>query len=92
MKYKVIIPKPIAKPERYNSKTLIISFEDGWGQNSKTIHSLNDEEEFDIDIPDDIEYVGESKCLDGMTFDVSLEYSNPTGTRKEYFRLVPQKV
>lgn len=91
MKYRVFIKPPSAK-RMAGKKTLFIQAEDGWGQGWKKSVLLTDETTYEFDVADDIDYIGETTCVDGMTFNVWVEYENSTGSRKETFQLVPQRI
>lgn len=91
MRYSVTIPK--AKSDRMNkeNKTLIIEQSDGWvGYPPKRITLKPEVIHCEFEIPDDFEYVYNTKTIDGPTFNVKIEYANSSGSRKETYQLVPQ--
>ena len=74
------------------NKVLKITANDGWGQGWDKSYPLTNETEFEFEVRDDVEWIGQTTCNDSMVFNVSVEYSNSTGSRKETVHLVPQKI
>ena len=99
-KYKVILPPPSAKRMAGNGK-VVITFSKGWGGDciiiqrdgfDQDIHALElGLTEVEFEVPDDYEWIGSTKSMDGNTFSVRIEYTNSTGSRKEKQSLKPIK-
>lgn len=92
-KYSVVIPPPKAKRMMNLPKTLHVVMSDGWvhgGHREYTIPA--DKFSADFELHDDAEYRYNTSVIDGLTFDVFVEYKNESGTRNEKKHLVPQLV
>lgn len=91
MKYRVYLPKPSAK--RLVNVQLIVNFYDAWGGDKQTITPMeSDKMMAEFEVPDDYEWIYNTKILDGHTFSVEVEFSNSKGTRVQKKALVPEKI
>lgn len=92
MKCNVVIPKPKAS-RMDKEKKIVIEKSNGWTCCGRTSHTIPaNQQGFEFEIPDDYEYVFNRTMCDGPTFNVWVEYSNESGTRKEKVFLVPEVV
>ena len=90
MKWKVNIPE---LSKRMVNRKLVVDCWDGWGYSCKKEWKLEEMHEDAIfELSNDHEYVNDTACIDGLVFDVKIEGSNITGTRKEIKRLIPEKL
>ena len=91
MKYQVVIPRPSAK--RMKRAVLIISRESGWETFGNKVFDVDlSKSSFEFEVDDSFEYIEDTTCNDGFVFDVCVEFSNDSGSRKEKFHLVPMKM
>ena len=92
MKWQVVIPKPPVKRMEGSGK-LFIRYDDGWsGGFAKQLPLEPDQTIAEFEVSEEYEWIGSTSICDGTTFEVWVEYSNSTGSRKTNVRLVPQKV
>ncbi len=72
---------------------IIVDKGDGWVGYAPQIYEINaDIGKFEFEVADDFEYRYDTSTIDGPTFDVTVEFSNDSGSRTERFRLVPMKI
>lgn len=106
-RWRIAVTPPKAKRMAKNGK-LIIHFSHGWEGGYRKEHDLQDalvqwdnkskELEvgdcniFEFDIDDNYEYIYNTSVSDGDTFELVLEYTNSTNTRKETIKPVPERI
>lgn len=91
MKYQVAIPKPSAK--RLKKGILVITLESGWEvYPSRTYDLVPEQASFEFEVEDPFDYVYDTSVIDGNVFNVYVEYSNDSGSRKEKYSLVPMRI
>ena len=98
MRYRVVIPSPSAKRLAANAK-IVVTKHTGW-EFDELVSSFPDYEyhdlepgtsSFEFEVPDKYAWSYSNSIINGWWFKVELEYSNSTGSRKENYRLVPEK-
>lgn len=93
VKWRIYIPKPRAERMAKESRTVIINISDGWEENRRLTFELPPElSTFDFELDADIEPIYNTSVIDGLTFDVSIEFKNACGSRHEKFSLVPENL
>jgi hypothetical protein len=74
-------------------KTLHVTFGDGWGHGGVHKYTIPaDKFSAEFSLNDDAEYKYNTSMIDGLTFDVFVEYKNESGSRTERKHLVPELV
>ena len=91
MKYFVIVPPPKSK-RMIENRQLLIYLEDGWDGCKQIINPVCNLGKTEIDVPEEYEWLFGTSKNDGSTFQVIVEYTNSTGSKKEMYNLVPEKV
>jgi hypothetical protein len=73
-------------------KSVVIYCGGSWGCScrDKVLEYKPGQTELEFELPRDIEWIVNSKFIDGPTFDVIVHFENSTGTRKETIQLVPE--
>jgi hypothetical protein len=91
-KWKVSIPLPKSK-RMEGTGVLVVQKNEGWGGTVYDKYKIGPEfVDAIFEVSDEYEWRGASSVIDGNDFDVYIEYTNSTGSRKETIRLVPEKV
>jgi len=90
MKYIVEIPQPSAK--RLKHVKLTIELSDGWVAYKPRVYDLTNQTSFEFEVDDDFDYLRETSVIDGPNFDVYVEFSNDSGSRKEKIHLTPKRI
>lgn len=91
-KWKVDIPLPKSK-RMEGTGILVVQRNVGWMGTFYDRYKIGPEfKDAIFEIDSSYEWIGETSTIDGDDFDVYIEYTNSTGSRKESFRLVPEKV
>lgn len=91
MKYRVSILPPKAK-RMIGSAKLVITLHQGQEGDTKIEHKVAKAGDFDFEVPDGYEWIYSSSILGGNSFSLSVQYSNDTGSRKESYNPVPEKI
>lgn len=81
---------------------IIVSLNNGWeGEELVTYNSKEDffvyelkekHASFTFDVPDRYQWIHSTDIVDGWSFSVACEYVNSSGSRKQTYQLVPQKL
>jgi hypothetical protein len=91
-KWKVQIPLPKSK-RMEGTGVLVVARNNGWSGTVYDRYKIGPEfADAIFEIDDCYEWAGTTSIIDGDDFDVYIEYTNSTGSRKESVRLVPEKV
>lgn len=94
-RYEVMVPPPSAKRMLGNGK-LVVVLHDGWeGDQLVQVEPTENATSAQpglatFEIPDRYEWSRSTSIIDGWSFDVYVEWSNNTGSRKQRFDLVPR--
>lgn len=88
-KYRIVIRPPSAK--RMVKCEVIVTRHHGWLETN--IYPVEaGSTEFEFEVNDQYEWIHTSGKVDGDSFSVEVEYTNFTGSRKECYQLVPEKI
>ena len=91
-KWKVQIPLPKSK-RMEGSGVLVVQRNIGWMGTVYDRYKIGPEfADAIFEIDQSYDWICDTSVIDGDTFDVYIEYTNSTGSRKETARLVPEKL
>ena len=92
MLWEVTIPAPSAKRMAGSGK-LCIQTSDGWRAGpAREIPLTAEQASVQFHVSDEVDWSRDTSMIDGPVFDVWVDYSNTSGSRKSRVHLVPQRV